>query len=765
VVCEPFPLTMADFAIGGLPKQSLAFTNCVYVCTADFARLRALSPLSDADFDREVDAFGVPTRMGKFVFSVKPLADGVDAGTVAVNGLQRRTGGFSLGQRVGAEAFVPSATSSLESATMEVSLLKKRREGETETIECADLLEVVRNNFNRQVVAIDQLICVEFHGVPLMLKVTAVAAVSMATAGAGSGGGAAAAVSEGQVLPMTTFQFVKAKEANIKLQGQGSSTAARIFRPDFDFQKLGIGGLDHEFSEIFRRAFASRVFPASIVKQMGMQHVRGMLLFGPPGCGKTLIARKLGQCLNAREPKVVNGPEILNKYVGASEENIRELFAEAEAEQEEMGDDSELHIIIMDEMDAICKSRGTSGGSTGVGDSVVNQLLSKIDGVDSLNNVLLIGMTNRKDMIDDALLRPGRLEVHVEIGLPSEAGRAQILQIHTRNPKTHGYLDQGIIDDIWGDESTPAAGVIADLTKNFSGAEIEGLIRNAVSTAFQRGIDGKTFNLSDPSQCKPKLLLSDVHTALEATTPAFGINDQQMKAYFRNGIVHHGAKFDSLLTTLRQLTEQVRTSDKTPLLSVLLEGKPQTGKTALAAHIASESGFPFVRMISADTLIGYSDMAKCNHFLKAFQDSYKSPLSMIIIDDIERCLDYTPIGPRFNNQVLQALLVLTKRAPPTDGRKLMVVGITSVAHALEDLELTRVFDFPLHVPELSEPEEIKTVLREVAPMSQSDMDEITSAITQPIGVKKLLTITEMARQSEESVSADRFIECLHTCGY
>jgi hypothetical protein len=143
------------------------------------------------------------------------------------------------------------------------------------------------------------------------------------------------------------------------------------------------------------------------MKKMGQKHARGMLLFGPPGCGKTLIARQIGKALHARPPKIVNGPEILNKYVGQSEENIRALFADAEKEQAERGDDSELHIIIFDEFDAICKQRGSTGGGTGVNDSIVNQLLSKIDGVDSLNNILLIGMTNRKDMLDEAVLRPG----------------------------------------------------------------------------------------------------------------------------------------------------------------------------------------------------------------------------------------------------------------------------------------------------------------------------------------------------------------------
>ena len=105
-----------------------------------------------------------------------------------------------------------------------------------------------------------------------------------------------------------------------------------ILAPNFKFEDMGIGGLDQEFSAIFRRAFASRVFPPALVEKLGISHVKGILLYGPPGTGKTLMARQIGKMLNAREPKIVNGPEILNKYVGASEENIRKLFADAEKE-------------------------------------------------------------------------------------------------------------------------------------------------------------------------------------------------------------------------------------------------------------------------------------------------------------------------------------------------------------------------------------------------------------------------------------------------
>ena len=117
--------------------------------------------------------------------------------------------------------------------------------------------------------------------------------------------------------------------------------------------------------------------------------------------------RELSRMLGAREPQIVNGPEILDKFVGEAEKNVRALFRPAEIEYAQAGDASALHVIILDEMDAIARKRGSiTGDSTGVRDSVVNQLLAKMDGVKEASNVLVVGLTNRPELLDPALLRP-----------------------------------------------------------------------------------------------------------------------------------------------------------------------------------------------------------------------------------------------------------------------------------------------------------------------------------------------------------------------
>lgn len=140
---------------------------------------------------------------------------------------------------------------------------------------------------------------------------------------------------------------------------------------------------------LVRRAFATRRLPPGTMSSLGLSHVKGMLLYGPPGCGKTLIAREIARILRARPPKIVSGPEILDKWVGEAERNVRALFYEAEREWDERGAKSGLHVIIFDEMDALARTRGSlSGDSSGVRDSVVNQLLAKLDGVKEIDNFI-----------------------------------------------------------------------------------------------------------------------------------------------------------------------------------------------------------------------------------------------------------------------------------------------------------------------------------------------------------------------------------------
>lgn len=194
----------------------------------------------------------------------------------------------------------------------------------------------------------------------------------------------------------------------------------------------------------------------------------------------------------------------------------------------EKGDESGLHIIIFDELDAIFKQRGSTGGGTGVGDTVVNQILSKMDGVDQLNNILIIGMTNRIDMIDEALLRPGRLEVHMEISLPDENGRFQILNIHTSKMRTNGVMD----DDVNLSE-------LAQLTKNFSGAEIGGLVKSATSFAFNRHVKvGTMAGISEDVE-NLRVNMDDFLNALDEVHPAYGVSEEELAQVVQNGIIHY----------------------------------------------------------------------------------------------------------------------------------------------------------------------------------------------------------------------------------
>eukprot|EP00977_Amphora_coffeiformis_P008846 scaffold1999_cov153-Amphora_coffeaeformis.AAC.6 len=261
-----------------------------------------------------------------------------------------------------------------------------------------------------------------------------------------------------------------------------------------------------------------------------------------------MLAREISRALRARAPKIVSAPELLDRWVGGSEKLVRGLFADAQAELAVHNGDaskSALHVIVIDEIDAVFRKRSSSedtGEATRA--SVVNQILSCLDGVNAIPNILMIGMTNRRELLDEALLRPGRLEVQIEIPLPDKEGRREILQIHFEALRQRGRLSMPLCCAIDGvplttelettanvvpssETSSLRSGVwnwirklsrqlptgrhVYDLaedsaTGGFSGADIAGLVRAAGSLALSRarrdgsGVGGLLITLEDVQQ-------------------------------------------------------------------------------------------------------------------------------------------------------------------------------------------------------------------------------------------------------------------------
>jgi len=459
----------------------------------------------------------------------------------------------------------------------------------------------------------------------------------------------------------------------------------------------------------------SRMFPPSFIQKLGIQHVKGIILYGPPGTGKTLMARVISKMLNGQEPVVKSGPELFNKYVGQTEENIRNLFQPAIDDYEQRGDDADLHVIVIDEIDALCKQRGSRGDGTGVGDSAVNQLLAILDGVNGVNNILLIGMTNRLDMIDEALLRPGRMEVHIEVGLPDEHGRLQILRIHTKSIAEAGALAPDV--DIEA---------LAKRTKNYTGSEIAGLVRSAVSYALGSQIDFSNTKDVPKDLEEIKITAGMFEQALTDVKPQYGIDEDDFSRNFINGVIEFSERVRRNITQIKNMVTQVKKSTRTPLVSCLFSGPPGSGKTAFVSRMAFNSGMPFVRIISPnDLILNGSESSRCSKIVSVFEEAYRCAYSVVIIDDIERILDYTAVGPRFSNAILQALLVLVKKAPPKENRKLMVLGTTSAPDVMRELGLFDAFDFQVDIPLVSGPVEVLQCLKSLQRMDKLKAEQAT----------------------------------------
>ncbi len=207
--------------------------------------------------------------------------------------------------------------------------------------------------------------------------------------------------------------------------------------------------------------------------RVGIRPPKGILLFGPPGCGKTMMARAVATESEANFISI-KGPELFSKWVGESEKAIREVFRK--------GRTAAPSIVFFDELDSVAPRRGMGLGDSGASEHVISQLLTEMDGIESLVNVVVIGASNRPDIIDPAILRPGRFDKLIYVPAPDHATRLQILNIHTRNmPVAQGVdLDQ-----------------ITRQTAGYSGADLEAVCREAGLISLRRDIETKSVTIED----------------------------------------------------------------------------------------------------------------------------------------------------------------------------------------------------------------------------------------------------------------------------
>ncbi|MBT6690282.1 CDC48 family AAA ATPase [archaeon] len=237
-----------------------------------------------------------------------------------------------------------------------------------------------------------------------------------------------------------------------------------------------------EAKEKLRELVELPLLRPDLYRAAGIKPSKGILLHGPPGTGKTLLAKAVANESNANFISV-KGPELISKWVGESEKHIREIFKKA--------NQVSPSIIFFDEFDSISKSRGSGMGS-GSSEKVVNQLLTELDGVEELENVIIIAATNRKDLIDPALLRPGRIESHVELTNPDDETILEIFKVHTREMP----LDKSV-----------SLKELAKKTKGWNGAEIESTCRRAGLNAIKR-------NYKETDMKKLKIIKEDFESAI-----------------------------------------------------------------------------------------------------------------------------------------------------------------------------------------------------------------------------------------------------------
>jgi AAA family ATPase, CDC48 subfamily len=375
-----------------------------------------------------------------------------------------------------------------------------------------------------------------------------------------------------------------------------------------------IGGL-HEVIAKIRELVELPLRHPELFQRLGIEPPKGILLYGPPGTGKTLLAKAVANESDAYFI-AINGPEIMSKFYGESEQRLREIFEEAKK--------NAPAIIFIDEIDAIAPKRDEVIGE--VERRVVAQLLALMDGLEARGQVIVIGATNRPNALDPALRRPGRFDREIEVPMPDKQGRLEILQIHTRH--------MPLSDDVNLEE-------LAEMTKGYTGADLAALAREAAMHALRRylpEIDIEQERI--PAEVLEKMVVTkaDFLAAFKEITPS-GLREIEVEV----PEVHWDdiGGLENVKQELREVVEwplrypnAFKRLGIEPPRGILLFGPPGTGKTLLAKAVATESGANFIAIRGPELLskwVGESEKAVREVFRRARQ---YAP-AVVFFDEIE----------------------------------------------------------------------------------------------------------------------------------
>ncbi|RLF28127.1 MAG: AAA family ATPase [Thermoplasmata archaeon] len=363
-----------------------------------------------------------------------------------------------------------------------------------------------------------------------------------------------------------------------------------------------IGGLGDEIKQV-REMIELPLKHPELFEKVGIEPPKGVLLYGPPGTGKTLIAKAVANEANANF-FTLSGPEIMSKFYGQSEENLRQIFNEAT--------ENAPSIIFIDEIDSIAPKREEVHGD--VERRVVAQLLALMDGLKERGKVIVIAATNRANAIDPALRRPGRFDREIEIGIPDKKGRKEILEIHTRG--------MPLAEDVNLDK-------LADMTHGYSGADLQALCKEAAMRALREILPEIDLESEEiPGEILNKLEVKEKHfyDAFKSMSPS------ALREVIIESPNVRWSDIGGLKKTKQELKEAVEWPLKygelfahmraKPPKGILLYGPPGTGKTLLAKAVATESEANFISVKGPEFLskwVGESEKAVRETFRKARQ--------------------------------------------------------------------------------------------------------------------------------------------------